>query len=341
MRGLFLGLGLAVVAGPAIAGLEFCNQTSASASVAVGYHTEQGWTSEGWWNLEGGECQVVIGGDLTETHYYWRAESRELSWTHAKFMFCTVDEAFTIVGDDECGPRGYEREGFNEIEVGDNTHFTMNLTNSAEAEDSIADHGPGEGDAPMGAGDPPGTHGEPYTITGLLSHCEWYDAGMGCIVIADGFSYVASSYDPTPLALLEYLETLGPNVPVTVSGDMISSDGTEAMVTIREWEIASADLYAGERSLMQGFWQSDDDASYELLIHGSSFEEYSQQIPSGLLYMHFQEGCPGYPGDGPAFQLVSRLGDEDRCMFLSYVDGNSLELFPAGVMRPLFFTKRN
>lgn len=347
--------GAACLPSVAQAGLEFCNQTGLSASVAIGYKSADGWMSEGWWNIDAGACKTVISRDLDKTHYYWRAESRDLSWSHANFMFCTSDEVFTILGDEDCTARGYDREGFNEIETEGFTTFTMNLTHTGDGrEDNIADHGPRdpeEGivypDEPYDSAasdvvaDPPGTHGEPYTITGILSRCDWYDAGVGCTVLADGWSYVASSYDPTPVAVLEELEALGTNVPITISGDMMFYEGTEATVTISDYSFAQPDVFQTTRQAIQGYWQSEDDANYEVLIHGSSFEEYYQQMPDMPLLMHFQTGCPDNPSSGTAFRLVSRDGGEDRCVLVSHVDASSLELFVAGTMRPLYFQRKN
>lgn len=347
---------LAIIAPAAAqAGLEFCNKTDSSASVAIGYNTADGWTSEGWWNIDAGTCKTVVSADLSRAHYYWRAESSELSWTHANYMFCTSDDAFTIVGDENCAARGYDREGFNEIDTEGYATFTMNLTHSGDGrEDNIANQAQRDPEedivypdeeydsaASDVVSDPPGTHGEPYTITGILSHCDWYDAGLGCTVLADGWSYVASSYDPTPVYLLEELEALGPNVPITISGDMISYDGTEAMVTIRDYSLANPDIYQNTRQSLQGFWQSEEDPNFEVLIHGSTYEEYYQQMPDIPLMMHFQNGCPGNPSNGIAFQLASRDGSEDRCVLVSFVDGSNLELFVAGTMRPLYFHRKN
>jgi hypothetical protein len=164
---------------------------------------------------------------------------------------------------------------------------------------------------------------------------------LGCTVLADAWSYVASSYDPTPVRVLEALEAMGTNVPINISGDMISYEGTEAFVTISDYSFPLSEPYENTRHALQGFWTSEDDANYEILIHGSSYEEFYQQIPDMQLMMHFQNGCPDNPSNDTAFRLVSRDGTEDRCVLVSHVDASSLELFVAGTMRPLYFQRRN
>ncbi|MEE4296077.1 MAG: DUF1036 domain-containing protein [Wenzhouxiangella sp.] len=340
VKHILLSLPLLVLADQAAAELAFCNQTDATASVAIGYKGKKGWTSEGWWNLAPDECKTVVSGDLSLSHYYWHADADGLTWPHENYFFCTSSEEFTIVGDDNCPDRGYQQTAFNEIELAGRTSFTMNLTQgSGETEVTAASPAPAPEQAPDGMA-PPGTHGEPYSVSGLLSHCDFYDAGMGCTFIANGWSYVASSYGPTPLSTLEALDALGPNVAMGISGDMISYSGTEAIVTIRDYERTAPDQYQAMRAAMQGLWTSVEDPKSQILIHGSLHERIYDGMPGDLGLMHFSEGCPGAPGDGPAFQLIDRLGEEKLCYFPTKDANNELSLFMPGGMRLLHY-KRN
>lgn len=324
------------------AGLDFCNSTDETVSVAIGYNDNGTWTSEGWWQAEPGACTTAVSGDLSRRYYYWRAVSKRHSWERddQKYMFCTSSEVFTITGDEDCDARGYRREAFNEIDLEGAKSFTMTLNASTPAPADEPEY-----DEPA-AGDPgfdaaPGTFGEPYSIEGLLSHCDWFDEGLGCTVLADGWRYVATSYDNTPADTLIALDELGVNVPLSISGDMISYEGAEALVTIRDWARAGNDPYAEIRRGLQGFWTSADDARYQVMIHGASFEEYYDQLPQEAFTMQFREGCPGAPGGGAAFQIVARDGTEDRCAFVSALSSMSFELFVAGTMRPLTFQRAN
>ncbi|WP_170294943.1 DUF1036 domain-containing protein [Roseospira navarrensis] len=114
---------------PALAGLEVCNQTNIPRWVAVGYNKDSMWTSEGWWNLEPGDCTTVLDGDLTEQFYYYRAEDQNEDFEGDGYMFCGVDDAFTIVGDQDCEGRGYNELGFREVDTGGSTTtFTLVLS---------------------------------------------------------------------------------------------------------------------------------------------------------------------------------------------------------------------
>lgn len=93
------------------AGMEFCNRTTETISIAIGYKSGSDWVSEGWWNIYPGECKTVKSGYLPNSYYYYRATSSSGSWED-DYYFCTQSQAFTIYGDDNCSSRGYSRKGF-------------------------------------------------------------------------------------------------------------------------------------------------------------------------------------------------------------------------------------
>jgi len=180
--------------------------------------------------------------------------------------------------------------------------------------------------------------GEPIAVSGMLSHCEPLDDGTGCTVLADGLSYVASSFLGTDPDLLLALRDLGLNVPVTVAGKMLEADGTEVLVTFERFAAEGTDPWAETRAALQGFWTSIDDPAYQLAILGSSFEEFTADAAPALAMMQFTEQCPDGP-EGPAFHLVSRDGSDTRCVVVGEVLDDSLELLVDGAPHPLGFTR--
>lgn len=116
------------LASSALADLRFCNNTSSTVSVAIGYKDGDSWTSEGWWTTAAGDCTTPIGGDLKNRYYYYRVTSPEIDFPTENYTFCTSPKAFTIVGDENCEDRGYKREMFSELDTGDARSWTVNLT---------------------------------------------------------------------------------------------------------------------------------------------------------------------------------------------------------------------
>jgi|GEM_PF-1826759 len=104
--------------GEAASNLRICNGAGAKRYLAIGYSQNDQWVSEGWWNLDPGECATPVSGDLTQRYYYYRAEDTNEYFQGNGYMFCTVDEAFTIYGDENCQARGYEEHPFSEIDTG-------------------------------------------------------------------------------------------------------------------------------------------------------------------------------------------------------------------------------
>ncbi len=129
--GLIGATALIGMTGAAQASLEICNDTTALQSVSVGYETSDGWTSEGWWNVEPTECKIVIGGDLKDRYYYLRAEVKAGEFEGDGFYFCTSPKEYLIVGDTDCVARDYDREDFIEIDAGEGSaDYTYRMTDT-------------------------------------------------------------------------------------------------------------------------------------------------------------------------------------------------------------------
>lgn len=326
-------LATALCAAPlaAQAELTVCNETDAPVSIAIGYNEGGTWTSEGWWNISPGACSVVVAGDLTKPYYYWRAEAARYDWEESRYMFCTSEEVFTIRGDTDCEARGYAEEAFNEIALEGATSYTLTLT-AARAAPKPDPETPMPGpDAPIGgaAADPPGTHGEPYSIRGILSHCEVFDASMACEVHAEGWRYVANSAGPTPLPLLERLHDMPINTPVTISGDMIGHDGHTAEITIREVTPGGRDSFAHIRDDLQGLWQGEGGG--QVLIDGGLWQELLLGMPAFSFPMFIDTECATMPSASPTINLrAAETGEWESCFIILELDATRLRIAYAG-----------
>ncbi|MGQ7794013.1 DUF1036 domain-containing protein [Faunimonas sp. B44] len=113
----------------ALADLRLCNKTPSRVGVAIGYVNEKQWTTEGWWNIQAKSCETLLGGDLSSRYYYIYAVDYDHGgeWGGAAFM-CTRDKEFTIEGVNDCVARGFQRTGFFEVDTGDQTNWTVQLT---------------------------------------------------------------------------------------------------------------------------------------------------------------------------------------------------------------------
>jgi uncharacterized membrane protein len=119
---------------PAAADFRLCNNTASRVGIAVGYKENDGWTTEGWWNLSSRSCETLVRGALVARYYYVYAVDydRGGEWSGQAFM-CTRDKEFTIRGTEDCLARGYDRTGFFEVDTAEQPSWTVQLTESAEA----------------------------------------------------------------------------------------------------------------------------------------------------------------------------------------------------------------
>jgi uncharacterized membrane protein len=128
-----LAIAVMMISDQALADFRLCNNTSGRVGVAVGYKENEGWSTEGWWNLAARSCETVLRGSLVARFYYIYAidYDRGGEWSGQAFM-CTRDKEFTIRGTDDCLARGYDRTGFFEVDTGDQPSWTVQLTESAD-----------------------------------------------------------------------------------------------------------------------------------------------------------------------------------------------------------------
>lgn len=122
---------LAAGAGDALADLRLCNMTGSRVGVALGYRDGQGWVTEGWWNLEARRCETLLKGALASRFYYVYAVDydRGGDWSGKAYM-CTRDREFSIRGVENCLARGYDRNGFFEVDTGEQKSWTIQLTDT-------------------------------------------------------------------------------------------------------------------------------------------------------------------------------------------------------------------
>jgi uncharacterized membrane protein len=139
--------------------------------VALGYKDQQGWASEGWWNIGPNSCETLLKGALIARYYYIFAVDYDKggSWG-GKAMMCTRDKIFTIRGITNCGERGYQKTGFFEVDTGEQRAWTVQLTEANEQPaqqrvpgipGTVGPGGPGGVPGLSPGGTPPGGSGLP------------------------------------------------------------------------------------------------------------------------------------------------------------------------------------
>ncbi len=118
---------------PAKADFRLCNNTGSRVGVSIGYKDNEGWTTEGWWNVSSRSCETLLRGALVARYYYIYAVDydRGGEWSGKAYM-CSREKEFTIRGTDNCLARGYDRTGFFEVDTSEQRSWTVQLTDAAE-----------------------------------------------------------------------------------------------------------------------------------------------------------------------------------------------------------------
>jgi len=117
----------------ASADFRMCNNTSGKVGIALGYKDNEGWVTEGWWNLGPRSCETLLRGNLIARFYYVYAVDydRGGEWSGKAFM-CSREKEFTIRGTEDCLARGYDRTGFFEVDTGEQRSWTVQLTETSD-----------------------------------------------------------------------------------------------------------------------------------------------------------------------------------------------------------------
>src|SRR5579859_1544365 len=161
LAALLVLMGLALSATPAAADFRLCNNTASRVGIALGYKDNDGWTTEGWWNVSAKNCETLLKGALVARYYYIYAVDydRGGEWSGQAFM-CSKDKEFTIRGIEDCLARGYDRTGFFEVDTGEQRAWTVQLTESGEQPTQRVPGLPGT-IGPGGTGNIPGMSNSP------------------------------------------------------------------------------------------------------------------------------------------------------------------------------------
>ncbi len=117
---------------PATADFKLCNNTGSRVGVALGYNDARSWVSEGWWNINPNSCKTLLKGDLIARYYYIYAVDYDHAGTWGgKAVLCTQDTLFVIRGIANCAERGYDKQGFFEVDTGEEADWTVQLSGSS------------------------------------------------------------------------------------------------------------------------------------------------------------------------------------------------------------------
>jgi len=115
-------------------GLRLCNKTASRIGVAIGYKENRQWITEGWWNVARDSCETLVAGALVSRFYYVYAVDYDHGGVWGgKAAMCTRDKMFTIRGIEDCVARGFERNGFFEVDTGEQKSWTVQLTEPGNA----------------------------------------------------------------------------------------------------------------------------------------------------------------------------------------------------------------
>ncbi|SLN31741.1 hypothetical protein TRL7639_01355 [Falsiruegeria litorea R37] len=315
LRAFAIGIGV-IAAGPSVAGLAVCNDTTVLHSVAIGYKSDGDWFSQGWWNIEPDQCATVLAGDLANRYYYLLAKADAWEFDHGGVGFCILNDVFDITGDQDCEGRGYARGQFLELDTGKSAkdHVTYIAAVSRPEKQSEP------------AFVPPGVYGEPYSAAGNFQSCSVESGQRVCSLFAEGFQIFFREDGREGEGAFDFVDRFRPGSPVIVHGDLESvydrsADLVPYKLFARGWEEEDEVLRD-----MQGKWQSRDDAAAGLTLEGSLLDHtYDGQVVDSVS-IRVSSTCNDYTEGGPYLIMQAGGDPEATCYGDLQVDGPFLDM---------------
>lgn len=115
--------------GQAQAGLRVCNGSVDLVNIAIGYETDDGLRTEGWWTITSNACSQVLQEPLKNARYYLHvADGFGESRLGGDITLCIREEKFVLYDGDQCWQRGLIEADFFQIETEGAEDWTVLLS---------------------------------------------------------------------------------------------------------------------------------------------------------------------------------------------------------------------
>ena len=113
----------------ALAGLRVCNGSVDLVNVAIGYDTEDGLRTEGWWTITANACSQILQEPLKDSNYYLHvSDGFGESRLGGDVTLCIREEKFVLFDGDQCWQRGLIEADFFKIETEGAEDWTVLLS---------------------------------------------------------------------------------------------------------------------------------------------------------------------------------------------------------------------
>ena len=118
-----------LLASYAEAGLRVCNGSVDLVNIAIGYETDDGLRTEGWWTITSNACSQILSEPLNSARYYLHvADGFGENRLAGDITLCIREEKFVLYDGDQCWQRGLIEAEFFQVETGGAADWTVLLS---------------------------------------------------------------------------------------------------------------------------------------------------------------------------------------------------------------------
>lgn len=118
---------------------ELCNTSSSNISVAIGYHENGIWVSEGWFNIARNDCRTIMNINklslIKNNNFYLHATGKEFGYSwKGDYAFCVQDAAFSIKNNDDVScSYGQDRAYFFHVKRNEKSKLTYTFSDNSKS----------------------------------------------------------------------------------------------------------------------------------------------------------------------------------------------------------------
>lgn len=329
-------------------GLRICNSAETAKNVAIGYRSEQGWVSEGWWPVAEGSCVAVLPGPLTARFYYVHvaqggasvqggpfAQGKGASATRSLrpvagetgVSFCVEKTAFTIVGDTDCAARGHRAATFEKIDTAaDRAAFDHVLVAEGTAPGAGGRVAPEGGQAGVEAFGVPEL--QPLTIEAVFQGCEPATRArtLRCAFVAGQTKYILFDDGRSKAEVLAGLSQIRSGRRVALSGKARELFGSTQDLILEAARLLPMERQDRILERLQGKWVADADESDVFVINGGERDSFYAGAQTRAEYISVSGTCGDFSEQGPYMQAWDSVTSVNTCYEIVRLSETRLEL---------------
>lgn len=302
------GAAASLMADPAQAGFEVCNNTTSSQTFSFVHKADGAWQVNGWYEIAPATCTQLLSEPLQSRFYYLHLRDRDDSFLHTSVKFCTGrSEKFAAVGSRDCHRQGAEALDYARIDVGRGTRdATIGLASFLKPQS--------------------GEQHQHLRIDAVFQSCHWEGRGKGklCSFVGANQEILVRSDEDAEIG--RRLDHLKSGTAVTLEGELLQDLRTTYEMDLKSLKVRPSDEAHKMLMALQGTWVSKRDPNDSFTVAGATRSNSYAGVPTSSEYLSVGDSCQEFSFNGLALHTWNKDESQGLCYLIESVSDKQLTL---------------